>query len=96
MLAPRFTMRTLIAVLTVGALVFLVAGMAVRGQMWAWAITIGMISLGITALAHAAWFGVVWLFAKLPTARRPNGNNLGDGARNVSADAGAAANSSGT
>jgi hypothetical protein len=69
MIAPRFNLRTLLAALTVGSVVFLVAGMAVRGQMWAWAITISVFSLAIAALTHAAWFGVIWMFAKLPTTQ---------------------------
>jgi hypothetical protein len=53
-----------------GAIVFLVAGMAVRGEMWAWGVTFAAMSLAITAIVHAAWFGIVWLFAQLPRSRR--------------------------
>jgi hypothetical protein len=49
---------------------FLVAGMAYRGQYWAWGVTIGLFSLVLTALVHAAWFGMVWLFAEMSSARR--------------------------
>lgn len=76
MLVPRFTIRTLLAVLTGAAVVFLVAGMAVRGETWAWGVTIGFFFLVVTALAHAAWFGLVWLFAQLPAKRQEGG---GDG-----------------
>lgn len=70
MLAPRFSIRTLLALLTAGAVVFLVAGMAVRGEMWAWGVTIAAMSLAVTAIAHGVWFGLVWLFAQLPSSRR--------------------------
>jgi hypothetical protein len=64
MLVPRFTIRTLLVVLTIGAFVSVIAGMAVRGQSWAWGVTIGLLSLGLTALVHAAWFGIVWTVAR--------------------------------
>jgi len=74
MLIPRFTIRTMLAVLTAGAVVFLLAGMAVRGETWAWGVTIGVLCVVVTALAHAAWFGLVWLFAQLPSSRRAVGD----------------------
>jgi hypothetical protein len=69
MLAPRFSIRSLLIVLTVGALFFLITGLAVRGDKWAWGITIGVLSLVLTAGASAAWFWLVWLFAQLPVAQ---------------------------
>jgi hypothetical protein len=66
MLVPRFTIRTIFSVVTIAAVVFVVAGMALRGETWAWGITIGMITLVVTMLVHAAWFGIVWMFAQLP------------------------------
>jgi hypothetical protein len=68
-LLPRFSIRALLGVLTICAVAFLIAGMAYRGQYWAWGVTIGVASLLLTALVHAAWFGVVWLFAQMPSAR---------------------------
>jgi len=64
MFVPRFTIRTLLVVLTIGAVVSVIAGMAVRGQAWAWGVTIGLVSLGLTALVHAAWFGIVWVLTR--------------------------------
>ncbi|MCI0335504.1 MAG: hypothetical protein L0228_20040 [Planctomycetes bacterium] len=68
-LLPRFSIRTLFWMITASAFAFVVAGMAARGQDWAWGVTIGLASVLIAALVHAAWFGVVWLFAQLPSAR---------------------------
>ena len=85
MLAPRFTIRTLLVVVTAGAVVFLIAGTAVRGEMWAWGVTIGALCLAVTMLVHAALFGVVWLFARLVPARsqagsqKPNDSNAAAG-----------------
>jgi hypothetical protein len=70
MLLPRFTIRTALAVVTGCAFLFLIVGMAYRGQMWAWGISIGAVSLLLTALVHAAWFGVVWLFAQMPSGQQ--------------------------
>ena len=69
MLLPRFSIRTLLGLLTVCACAFVIVGMAARGENWAWGVTIGLASLLVTALVHAAWFGVVWLFAQMPAAR---------------------------
>jgi hypothetical protein len=67
MLLPRFTIRTLLGLTTLCAVLFLVLGLAFRGQSWAWAwgLSIGVASIAVTALVHAAWFGLVSLFARL-------------------------------
>src|SRR5262245_30154594 len=70
MVVPQFNLKSLLLALTVGAFVCLVAGMAVRGQPWAWAVTIGLLILFIAALALAFWFGVVWLFARLRASKQ--------------------------
>jgi hypothetical protein len=69
MLLPRFTIRTLLAILTASAVVFVMVGTAFRGQYWAWGVTIGIISCIITALTHSAWFAIVWFFARVPEMR---------------------------
>ncbi len=66
---PRFSIRALLGMLTVCAVAFLIAGMAFRGQFWAWGVTIALASLVLTALVHAALFGLVWLFAQKVYAR---------------------------
>ena len=68
MLMPRFSIRGLLALLTVSAFAFVIAGMAYRGQNWAWGATIGIMALLVTALVHAALFGLVWLFVRTPSA----------------------------
>ena len=77
MLLPRFTIRALLVMLTVGAVASVIIGMAFRGQGWAWGASIGLLSLFVTALVHAAWFGTVWMFTQMPSARtkeRDRGN----------------------
>ena len=70
MLLPRFTIRALLAMLTVCAFVFVIVGMAFRGQHWAWGITIGMLSLAFTALVHSAWFSAVWILAQMQSQKQ--------------------------
>lgn len=69
MLVPRYNLRTILAVMTGCAVLFVVMGMAVGGQSWAWGLVIGVLSLAVTALVHAAWFGIVWLFSRLEARR---------------------------
>ena len=69
MLLPRFNLRAILAVTTASAVFFLLVGTGYRGQAWAWGATIGILSLGVTALVHAACFGIVWCFARISTAR---------------------------
>jgi Na+/melibiose symporter-like transporter len=69
MLLPRFTIRALLVMLTICAFVFVIAGMAVRGQHWAWGITIGILSLAFTMLVHAAWFSVVRMLAQVQSRK---------------------------
>lgn len=78
MVLPRFTIRVLLAMLTLGAVASVVVGMAYRGQTWAWGFSIGLLSLGVIALVHAAWFGIVWLFLQLPSVSRETGESASE------------------
>jgi hypothetical protein len=69
MLLPRFTIRALLVLLTVCAFIFVIAGMAVRGHHWAWGMTIGLLSVGLTLLVHIAWFAAVWTLAQMQARR---------------------------
>ena len=64
-LVPRFTIRTLLLIITVCAIIFVMIGTATRGQYWAWGVTISLVSLLVAAFTHAAWFGIVSLFVHL-------------------------------
>jgi hypothetical protein len=69
MLIPRFTLRTILVITTVCAGLFLLLGMAARGEMWAWGAAIGVLSLVVAAVVHAACFGIVWCFSRLSDKR---------------------------
>jgi hypothetical protein len=62
-LLPRFSIRSLLLIVTGCSLVFVVVGMAAQGRFWAWGVTVAMASLVLTALVHAALFGIVWMFS---------------------------------
>jgi hypothetical protein len=74
MLMPRFTIRTLLVVLTICAFVFVMVGTAFRGQYWAWGVTMALVSLIATALVHAAWYGTVWLFSQMSSTHPASPN----------------------
>lgn len=78
MLLPRFTIRTLLVLLTIGAVASVIIGTAFRGQNWAWGVSIGLLSLLVTALVHAAWFGTVWIFTQMSSARRSGQERVSD------------------
>jgi putative effector of murein hydrolase LrgA (UPF0299 family) len=70
MLLPRFTIRALLVMLTICAFVFVIAGMAIRGQHWAWGVTIAIVSLAFTMLVHAAWFAAVWTLSQMQSRNK--------------------------
>lgn len=67
MIMPRFTIRALLVILTIGAFFSVIVGMAFRGHDWAIGVTIGFLSLFFIALVHAAWFGAVWFIGRMPS-----------------------------
>jgi hypothetical protein len=71
MLIPRFTLRWLLGLITVSAVVSLVLAYAVRGQAWALGVTAGLWCLAFVALFYVLAFLVAWLIANLRAALRP-------------------------
>lgn len=65
MLLPRFSIRTALAILTVAAVISLFAGQALGGRAWALALTVAVVSVPLTLLVHAAFFGLSSAFARL-------------------------------
>ena len=58
---PRFSIRTLLVMLDAWSGGVFDRGDGVSGQQWAYGASIGLFSVLVTALVHAAWFGVIWL-----------------------------------
>jgi hypothetical protein len=69
MLLPRFTLRTILAAITVSALFFVLIGAGYRGQLWAWGAAIGVVSLEVTLIVQAALFCLVRSCARLSKAQ---------------------------
>jgi hypothetical protein len=71
MLFPQFTTRRLLLVVGGCSIFFLVASLAVQGQLWATAISLAVAALVLTFLLYAAAFQVTFLFAQMFGALRP-------------------------
>ena len=64
MLLPRFTLRTLLAILTGVAVVSLLAGQALGGRAWALGVTVAVVSVPVALLVHAGCFSLAMVFAR--------------------------------
>ena len=69
MLIPQFSLRFLLAVTTVAALVCLVISLAVQGHQWAAGVSIGLLALAVALALHGLLFFLVWLFSLLSRFR---------------------------
>ena len=58
MLIPQFSLRTTLKVVTVCALLFLIAGQALEGKAWAVAATVAVLSVLATLAVHGCFFGL--------------------------------------
>jgi len=63
MLIPQFSIRWLLALTAVCAVIFSIVGLAVRGSEWAAGVSIGIGSLVILGMVYGTLFAVVWLFS---------------------------------
>jgi len=63
MLIPRFSLRSLLLLITVSSLFCFVVTLAIRGHEWALAITIAVASLFTVFTFHACVFCVAWLIS---------------------------------
>lgn len=64
MLLPRFSLRTLLAVLTIVAVASLFAGHALGGRAWALGVTVAAVSVVATLIVHAGFFAVASFIAR--------------------------------
>jgi hypothetical protein len=70
MLIPRFSLRTTLKIVTVCALLFLVAGQALEGKAWAVAVTVAVLSVLATLAVHGCFFGFTAGMSRLIGARQ--------------------------
>ena len=65
MLIPQFSIRWLLALTAVCAVIFSILGLAVGGSPWAAGVSIAIGSAVVLLLVHAVTFAIVWLFSLL-------------------------------
>ncbi len=68
MLIPQFSLRWLLALTTVCAVVFSIVGLAVRGSQWAAAVSVGIGSLVLAVVIYGLVFALVWVFSVVMSA----------------------------
>jgi hypothetical protein len=62
-LIPQYSIRWLLAVTAVCAVVFSVIGLAVRGHHWAMGVSIAVGALVVMMVVNAVIFGLIWIFS---------------------------------
>ena len=63
MLIPQYSIRWLLALMAVCAVIFSVFGLAARGNPWAGGLSVGVLSLAVLLAAHAFCFWLVWAYS---------------------------------
>jgi len=63
MLIPQFSIRWLLALTTVCAVIFSIIGLAVRGHAWAAGVSIGIGALVVLTFVYGSLFALVWMFS---------------------------------
>jgi len=73
MLIPQYSIRLLLLITAGCAVVFSIFGLAVQGNAAAVGVSLAIAGLAVVLLAHAATFGLVWLFSVIgePFRRKP-------------------------
>ncbi len=70
MLIPQFSLRWMLAVVTLLAVVFLVASRAVQGSAWAVGVTAAVLMLAAVMLVHGGLFFLIWLVSRMKARRQ--------------------------
>lgn len=70
MLIPQFSLRWVLAAMTVLAVVSLFLGQAARGQPWAVGVSAAVVMLAAVGVVHGLLFFVVWAFSVIFSRRR--------------------------
>lgn len=68
-LIPQYSIRSMLAVTAVCAVLFSVFGAAAAGRRWALGVSIGLGSLVLMMAVYAAMFAFVWAFSLLGRRR---------------------------
>ncbi len=65
MLLPRFSLKTILTLLSVSTVIFVVAGQAFQGKAWAAGVTIAVASIPVCLFVHAVFYGIIGLLARV-------------------------------
>ena len=65
MLIPKFSIRSLLGLMTVSAFFFLVVSLAVQGKTWAVSTSLAIASVLVAFTLYVAFFGVAFIFAAI-------------------------------
>jgi hypothetical protein len=69
---PQFTIRWMLGLMTVWAVIFSIVALAMRGHLWAVGISVALGTLVLFMIIAAAMFAVVWVFTGFGSSRSRN------------------------
>ncbi len=69
MLVPQFSIRWLLGVTAVAAVIFSIVALGVRGHHWAAAVSVGLLALAMSIGLYGLLFFVVWVFSVAAAGR---------------------------
>ena len=72
MLIPQYSIRWLLGLTTVCAVIFSIFAMALRGSFVAAGVSMAIIALVVVMLVHVVFFGLVWVFSVIFSRRSMN------------------------
>ncbi len=85
MLLPRFSLRSILRIVTLCSVIFLINGFALRGEPWAIGVSVAIGSVVVVALFHAAFYSIaLGLSRVLGTEQLPARTSRGGVERGVS------------
>ena len=66
---PQFTIRWMLGLMTVWAMIFSIVALAMRGHLWALGISVGLGTLVVFMLIGAFLFSLVWIASLFGSSR---------------------------
>jgi hypothetical protein len=73
MLIPQFSIRWLLGVTALAAVVFSIVAAGLRGHLWAVGVSVGIFAAIAALVVYALLFAAVWAVSLLPIASRERG-----------------------
>jgi type VI protein secretion system component VasK len=76
MLIPQFSLRWMLAVVTVLAVVFLIVSRAAQGSAWAVGVSAAVMMVAFVAVVHLGLFFLVWLVSLFSVRRQARSTSM--------------------